>query len=238
MVSLSLLYMKIFEPYSIFLLYHLGFYAPNPSALRLYDTVRSATYTMSSAPQQVTSSNIEISGLSVTGEEKVSPQDDHTATFESKNVHDRRETFAVACSTSEAKAEHILAVPAGCADRSKMHNPADLHAAAILTETARSCEEAPSSLSALITEPTSDKSKKSAWVRLRETLAHDPLNDPEFVDAYNDWRRRNRKERCDRRKACIKAHGFRVGCLIKLVDHERSKEAWAAYQKKLSYMED
>lgn len=87
-------------------------------------------------------------------------------------------------------------------------------------------------------EPSVDPPRQSAWVRFREAMAHDPLNKPEFVDAYNDWVKRNRKERYDRRRAWIVAHGCKLGALLGLVNKERSDEAWAAYQRKLAYMED
>lgn len=83
-----------------------------------------------------------------------------------------------------------------------------------------------------------DEKKRSAWARFRESLSHDPLNDPEFVEAYNDWKKRNRKERYERRRAWIRAHGSRLGRLVRLVDKKKSDEAWAAYQEKLAHMED
>jgi hypothetical protein len=87
-------------------------------------------------------------------------------------------------------------------------------------------------------DPLEDEKKPSAWERFREGLAHDPLNDPEFVEAYNDWKKRNRKERYERRRAWIRAHGSRLGRLVRLVDKKKSDEDWAAYQEKLAYMED
>ncbi|KAJ9092171.1 hypothetical protein QFC20_007444 [Naganishia adeliensis] len=95
-----------------------------------------------------------------------------------------------------------------------------------------------SSTPALVPEPHSVNPTQSAWARFRENIAHDPLNEPEFVNAYNDWKKRNRKERYERRRAWITAHGYKLGKVLRLVDKERSKEAWAAYQKKLAYMED
>jgi hypothetical protein len=99
-------------------------------------------------------------------------------------------------------------------------------------------EKTTSSSPALVPEPPIDQPKQSAWARFRENLAHDPLNEPEFVNAYNDWKKRNRKERYDRRRAWVAAHGYKLGRLFRLADAEKSKEAWAAYEKKLAYMED
>lgn len=80
--------------------------------------------------------------------------------------------------------------------------------------------------------------KPSAWTRFWEGLAHDPLNEPEFVEAYNDWKKRNRKERYERRRAWVRAHGTKLGRILRLVNKKQSAEAWAVYREKLAYMED
>ncbi|KAJ9121857.1 hypothetical protein QFC22_002480 [Naganishia vaughanmartiniae] len=86
-------------------------------------------------------------------------------------------------------------------------------------------------------EPTTEE-KPSAWRRFVEGITHDPLNDPEFVEAYKVWQKQNRKERYDRRRAWIVAHGCKVGCLLGFVKKDRKDEAWQAYREKLAYMED
>lgn len=85
---------------------------------------------------------------------------------------------------------------------------------------------------------TTTEEKPSAWRRFVEGIKHDPLNDPEFVEAYHVWRKQNRKERYERRRAWIVAHGCKAGCLVGLVKKDRKEEAWQAYKEKLAYMED
>ncbi|KAJ9102348.1 hypothetical protein QFC21_002748 [Naganishia friedmannii] len=90
------------------------------------------------------------------------------------------------------------------------------------------------------TTTTTEEEEKpsSAWRRFVDGITHDPLNDPEFVEAYHVWQKQNRKERYDRRRAWIVAHGCKVGCLFGLVKKDRKDEAWEAYREKLAYMED
>ncbi|KAJ9092617.1 hypothetical protein QFC19_008655 [Naganishia cerealis] len=78
----------------------------------------------------------------------------------------------------------------------------------------------------------------SAWRRFVDGLAYDPLNEPEFIDAYRKWQVENRKERWDRRRAWIVAHGCKVGRVLSLVKKDKKEKAWAAYREKLAYMED
>ncbi|KAJ9125720.1 hypothetical protein QFC24_002504 [Naganishia onofrii] len=85
---------------------------------------------------------------------------------------------------------------------------------------------------------TTTEEKPSAWRRFVDGINHDPLNDPEFVEAYHVWQKQNRKERYDRRRAWIVAHWCKVGCLLGFVKKDRKDEAWEAYKEKLAYMED
>lgn len=80
--------------------------------------------------------------------------------------------------------------------------------------------------------------KVSAWLRFRKAISHDPLFDPHIVDAYKDWKKRNRKERYDRRRAWVVAHGCKLGSILRVVNKQKSDEAWTVYQQKLAYMED
>ena len=80
--------------------------------------------------------------------------------------------------------------------------------------------------------------KASAWLRFWKAISHDPLYDPQLVDAYKDWKRRNRKERYDRRRSWVVAHGCKLGSILQVVNKQRSAEAWTVYQQKLAYMEE
>jgi hypothetical protein len=238
---LGTLYSKIIEQNGIFFVLHLHFSPPFALSISRC-CYRFSPHEMAPTVDPTHAEVPKKSGLVVQIESALS-DGEPPANLKAKKTENEDAFYARTSDHGETEKQTITVVSESTVQSSKMVPQNETQPAPVkdteVKDTER-CDRAEfrSTTPDLVPEPTSDEPKKSAWARIRETLAHDPLNDLEFVEAYNDWRKRNRKERYDRRKAWVLAHGCRLGRLLRLVDQEKAKEAWTAYQKKLSYMED